>query len=377
MSEQSRPYPQQKATFDPIGCVGVLFVLAMFVAVIVNVAEGVLGNDDPNSHSAIVAALPSTTPTTPPTAIAAAALPTRVVASSTPLTLPTITASATPPSPTPTVEPTNTPTTPPLPTETPIAPVQFLPDLINEVPATPIPLPTPSTDGDFFERVPILMYHYTSDPPANADKYRLDLSVTPANLREQLEWLHENGYTTISLYQLASALANVATLPEKSVILTFDDGHRDNYENAFPLLQEFGMTATFFIITDLPDEWNEQYMTWPMIQEMAAAGMDMEIHTRSHPDLRERDADYLADQIGYAQDRLAAETQKTPRFLAYPGGAYDDATIAAVQQLDLWGAVRTSFGIEHQFDRRYKLDRVRVRNSTSLWQFVRLLDGKY
>ncbi len=387
MREQSQSY-QQFSGFDPIGCVGILFVLVMISAVIFNLVDPVLNGTDPDSHNAVLATLPSATPIGQSTAfVAIAELPTRPPPTIAPTLTSAPTKTATPIEPTiplPTLTPliSHTPTPVPtptlVPTQVPTEPiVHDLPNDVGGLPITPIPLPTPNEAGDYIERVPILMYHYTSEPPADADKYRLDLSVTPSNLREQLNWLRENGYTTISLYQMVRALANVETLPPKPVILTFDDGHRDNYENAFPILREYGMTATFFIITDLPDEWNEQYMTWPMIQEMAAAGMDMEIHTRSHPDLRERDAAFLLDQIGYSQDRLSAEINRTPRFLAYPGGRYDDATIEVVRNLDLWGAVRTSFGIDHHFDNRFRLDRVRVRNSTSLWQFTRLLDGKY
>lgn len=94
------------------------------------------------------------------------------------------------------------------------------------------------------------MYHYVSTPPANADIYRKDLSVTPELFNAQLDRIQAEGYTTISLYDLINHLATGAGLPAKPVILTFDDGYRDNYENAFPALKAHGMRATIFVVVD-------------------------------------------------------------------------------------------------------------------------------
>ncbi len=86
-------------------------------------------------------------------------------------------------------------------------------------------------------RVPILMYHYVSVPPPDADIYRLDLSVTPQQFAQHIAWLAQNGFTSISLDDLYRALTDGYPLPPKPVILTFDDGYADAYTNAFPVLQ--------------------------------------------------------------------------------------------------------------------------------------------
>ena len=79
------------------------------------------------------------------------------------------------------------------------------------------------------------MYHYISVPPPDADIYRRDLSVSPANFERQLGYLIENGYTTITLRDLVYHLTVGDSLPEKPVILTFDDGYRDNFFHAYRL----------------------------------------------------------------------------------------------------------------------------------------------
>ena len=105
------------------------------------------------------------------------------------------------------------------------------------------------------------MYHYVSEPPADADIYRRDLSVTPANFEVQLAWLQGQGYESITLTDLVYHLARGWSLPDKPVILTFDDGYRDNYTNAFPLLLEYGYTGTFFLVTGPIDFENPDYLT--------------------------------------------------------------------------------------------------------------------
>jgi peptidoglycan/xylan/chitin deacetylase (PgdA/CDA1 family) len=236
------------------------------------------------------------------------------------------------------------------------------------------PLPTPQPGGAYAARVPILMYHYVSDPPEDADIYRTDLSVSPAEFRKQLAYLQDAGFTTIDLYDLARALANQAPLPDRPIVLTFDDGYRDNYINAFPILKEYGMHGTFFIVTDFVTSENEGYMTWQMVEEMARAGMRMEIHTRWHPTLVEQEPEFVVDQIVGAQQALAAHIDHVPRFLAYPGGSYDDDVLDIVKGLDLWGAVTTKWGSYHEYRNRYEMKRMRMRYTTTLPVFIDIVN---
>lgn len=265
----------------------------------------------------------------------------------------------------------------PLPaTSTPVPTVIFPTATTTPSPtATPTPLlPTPSGTYSLTVRVPILMYHYVSDPPEGADKYRVDLSVSPANFRAQLQYLADNGFTTIDLYELSLAITGKRSLPPKPVILTFDDGYLDQYRNAFPMLQEFGFTGTFFIVTEFVDAANPAYMSWEMIEEMAAAGMHMEPHSRTHADLSEQPRDVLIWQILGSQETLAAHIGYTPRFFCYPGGRYDEDTIAILEELDFWGAVVTAGGKWHGFNDRYEWKRLRMRNTTTLPEFADLVE---
>lgn len=244
----------------------------------------------------------------------------------------------------------------------------------SAVESLPELMPTPMGAYSWTLKVPILMYHYVSAPPADADVYRTDLSVTPEQFREQMAFLKANGYTTIDFYDLSQAIVSRLELPEKPILLTFDDGYQDNYENAYPILIEHGFEGTFFIVTDFIDSQRGGYMTWPMIEEMAQSGMRMESHSRTHPDLRGMSRDGLIWELLGSQETLAAHIGYTPRYFCYPGGWYDEATIQMLQELDFWGATTTQNGSWHGFDDRFEWRRLRIRNTTTLEEFARLID---
>ena len=237
------------------------------------------------------------------------------------------------------------------------------------------PKPPPIPDGWIRQvQVPILMYHYVSVPPPGSDVYRRDLSVSPDLFRSHLQALADGGYTPISMYDLVGHLNQGTPLPEKPVILTFDDGYRDNYENAFPLLQEFGMTGMFFVVSDYMDEGNPLYLSWDMAREMKAAGMFIESHGRNHASLRNRNDDYLVWQALGSAETIEHELGVRPRFITYPFGHYDRNTIRIFESAGFWGGVTINAGATHSTDNLFQLRRVRVRGTTSAGELVRLLE---
>ncbi|HSH03293.1 MAG TPA: polysaccharide deacetylase family protein, partial [Anaerolineae bacterium] len=264
----------------------------------------------------------------------------------------------------------------PFPTMTP-SPASIRPTLTPAVLPTHTPppfLPTPTNDISWTVKTPIIMYHYVSTPPQDADQYRINLSIEPEKFRQQMAYLADNGFTTIDLYDLSLAITGHQPLPPKPIILTFDDGYRDNYQYAFPILQEYGHKATFFVVTEFIDLGYEAYMTWPMVEEMAAAGMRIEPHSKTHPDLNGQDRNYLIYQILGSMETVQAHIGYQPRYFAYPGGSYDEQTVEILEALNFWGAVNTQSGLWHGFDDRYEWKRIRMRYQTSLTEFAALIE---
>ena len=285
------------------------------------------------------------------------------------------------PTATPTSTPTQTSTPTPTATSTPtITPSPTVTPTPTNTP-TPTPTPGPTPDGQQRSaRVPILMYHYIDVPSAGADAYRVGLSLAPEIFSQHLDYLREQGYTTIHLQDLISYLqTGRPDLPEKPIILTFDDGYRDNYENAFPILQNHEMTATFFIITDFADlaatdPTYARYATWDLLRKMDAAGMEIGSHTRDHPDLRGRSDDFLVWQALGSSQTIEANIGKKPRVLAYPSGSYDEETIRVFHDAGFWGAVTTQPGVEQDSLHLFELKRLRITNETEVPQLAALLD---
>jgi peptidoglycan/xylan/chitin deacetylase (PgdA/CDA1 family) len=278
-------------------------------------------------------------------------------------TLPALLGTLTPtPSPTATVTdtPTPTPTSTPPPTET----------------ATPTPTPEPLPTPDGVARqaeVPILMYHYISAPPPGAEAIRRDLSVSPANFEAQLRYLRQAGYESISLRDLLLHLQTGYPLPPQPVIITLDDGYKDAYSEAFPLLKKYGFTATFFIVTGFIDQQNPEHLTWEQVLEMDAAGMDIESHSYDHPDLRGRPKDYLVWQILGSKVAIEERIHKPVRFFCYPSGHYDEKVISVLRDLDFWAGVTVEQGTLHSSDGLFRLTRVRVRATDSTASFAQKL----
>ena len=110
--------------------------------------------------------------------------------------------------------------------------------------------------------VPVLYYHSVDPSEAN------EVIISPEKLREELTFIKDSGYTTLTMSELNDYILNNAPIPEKSIVITFDDGYADNYANAFPILKELDMKATIFVISNFTDN-DGYYMTSQQIKEMS------------------------------------------------------------------------------------------------------------
>lgn len=243
--------------------------------------------------------------------------------------------------------------------------------------AFPDPIVPPQPDGVHrTANVPILMYHYISTSPSPTDKIRVNLSVPPEMFEAQLQLLADAGYTTISLFDVYNHLATGQALPDKPIILTFDDGYVDNYEHAFRILKARGMVGTFFVLTAPADAGQPAYLSWPQIKEMSDAGMDIQLHAKEHVDLRGRSFDNLVWHIIGGRQSIEGHTGKPVVFMAYPSGKYDDAVLNFLKTNNFWAAVTVHNGQQHTLDNPLLWSRIRISGQASLDSFARLLGIK-
>ncbi|MER3401486.1 MAG: hypothetical protein C4313_10280 [Thermoflexus sp.] len=236
--------------------------------------------------------------------------------------------------------------------------------------------PLPPADGRArVLHVPILMYHYISEPPPGADRFRLDLSVRPSQFEAHLQHLRAAGYATVSLSDLIAHLTQGQPLPPRPVVLTFDDGYRDAYTEAFPRLLRYGFRGTFFVLTGRADAGDPRYLSWAQIREMSAAGMDMQLHGREHIPLAGRDEAFLFYHIVGGKQSLEAHTGRPVRFFAYPSSIYDSGLIRFLEAYRFWGAVTTAYGAEERLDNRFMWPRIRIRGTDGVEQLDHKLRG--
>jgi peptidoglycan/xylan/chitin deacetylase (PgdA/CDA1 family) len=280
--------------------------------------------------------------------------------------------------------PTGTPTPERVPSSTPTLPPPTATPLPTRIP-TPTGTPTP-TPYPFFQeplppsdgtpralRVPILMYHYISDPPPEADRLRMDLSVRPSQFEAHLQYLRQAGYETVSLSDLIFHLTQGKPLPPRPVVLTFDDGYRDAYEEAFPLLQRYGFRGTFFVLTGRADEGDPRYLSWEQIRRMSEAGMEIQLHGREHIPLNGRDEAFLFYHIIGGKQSIEAHTGRPVRFFAYPSSVYDETLIRFLEGYRFWGAVTTAYGADERLENRFLWPRIRIRGTDDVQRLAEKL----
>ncbi|MCX2726497.1 polysaccharide deacetylase family protein [Thermomicrobium sp. 4228-Ro] len=162
--------------------------------------------------------------------------------------------------------------------------------------------------------------------------------------------------------------------PPKPIVLTIDDGYRDFYENAWPILRSYHFHATVFVITGFLD--TPRYLTWDMVRELDRSGL-VEIggHTVHHVDLTQASAESLVQELTDCQRALSEALGHPVVSFAYPAGKFDSRVEAATAHAGYRIAVTTQPGWAKADDDWLALPRVRVRGEMSLEEFAALLTG--
>jgi len=198
----------------------------------------------------------------------------------------------------------------------------------------------------------ITIYHHVSETTPRST------SLTPTELRAQLEYLRDNNFEVWPLDRTLEALKNRVPMPDKVAVLTFDDAYESIYTTGFPILQEFGYPMTLFVTTQPVDDRQRGYMNWDQVREMAAAGTIIANHMVHHPHMvdalpgesNEQRLIRLREELLTAERRIAEETGQAHRILAYPYGEYDDEISAMVAELGFTALAQNSGAVGYYSD---------------------------
>lgn len=175
--------------------------------------------------------------------------------------------------------------------------------------------------------IPNFMFHYIEDVPKNTkDKLRYNLSYSPEKFEELLKYLDENKIETLTFWDLKDILEWKKELPEKSVILGFDDWHLDHYTRAFPLLKKYNKKWVFFIVSSFPEN-DQNYMNWEQILEMQENWQEIWWHSFSHPNLTTINENLLQKEILDSKKEIEEKIWKKIISFAYPIWKYNDLVL--------------------------------------------------
>jgi peptidoglycan/xylan/chitin deacetylase (PgdA/CDA1 family) len=232
------------------------------------------------------------------------------------------------------------------------------------VKASPAPRPRASskappkpveTVSDFHSPVPILMYHVIDAAPVEAPYP--DLFVPKKEFEAQMDWLADHGYTGVTLADVFAAWKDGTPIAKKPVVVSFDDGYASHYETALPKLDSLGWPGVLNLKVETLDQ---KELTAKQVEEMAAAGWEIDSHTITHPDVSELTGASLRREVAGSKRILERRLGVPIDFFCYPSGKVDDEAAAAVERAGYEGATTTVEGLASPKDDPYLLPRIRV-----------------
>ena len=224
-------------------------------------------------------------------------------------------------------------------------------------------------------KIPILMYHEVSEAPERNKRTRSTnpaYSVSLEQFREQMEYLDENGYQTLSLNQVIDAKVS---LNHKTVALTFDDGFANNYTNAFPILKKFELTATIFVVTNFVG--NHNYMDWNQLREMNKEGISIQSHTASHMPLSVLKTNEIMYELDSSKKEIEDHLGSAVNFLSVPHGMINHKVIDTARAVGYKAICTSEPGFTHLPGKPSILKRVNISDRYEIVAFKKIIQANY
>ena len=232
-------------------------------------------------------------------------------------------------------------------------------------------------------RIPILNYHSISSGGTNLF---LKFTLHPDTFKQHMKLISNQGYTPITVGGYAQLVKSSSLLPDKPVILTFDDGFADFYSAAFPILQEYNFPATLFVVTDHIDgtsrwlkgvgEETRTMLSWSQLSEIQKAGIEIGSHSATHIHLDTAKPEISRHEIICPKDKLEQKLGCSVHSMAYPYGHYTKAICQMVYEAGYSAACAVRNAMSHTNDNLFSLARITIYHQTESSNLYDLLVGK-
>ncbi|MGW3953862.1 polysaccharide deacetylase family protein [Streptomyces sp. NPDC004752] len=227
--------------------------------------------------------------------------------------------------------------------------------------------------------VPILMYHSVATAPNDATRV---LSVAPEAFAEQMALIGDLGLTPLGTAELAARWRSGRPLPDRPVLITFDDGYEGVHRHALPVLARHAFPATLFVSTGWIRGAHDTgggldtMLDWHQVRELAGAGVEIGGHSHTHPQLDQLDDATLRSELTRCTRIVTDELGAVPTSFAYPYGYSSRRVRRAVRAAGFAQALAVGNGPARRRQGPYALRRLTVRRGTDVQEFERLLQGR-
>ncbi|MEU6094579.1 polysaccharide deacetylase family protein [Streptomyces sp. NPDC047079] len=229
------------------------------------------------------------------------------------------------------------------------------------------------------QSLPILMYHSVATAPNEATRA---LSVAPEAFAEQMALLADLKFTPVTTAELARSWRGDGPLPERPVLITFDDGYEGVHRYALPVLAGHGFASTVFVSTGWIRGAHDTgggldtMLDWDQVRDLAGAGVEIGGHSHTHPQLDQLADDALRFELVHCREIIDDELGTRPVSFAYPYGYSSRRVRRTVRETGYRQSLAVGNGLARRRQGPYALQRVTVRRTTGAEEFERLVQGR-
>ncbi|MGE4357865.1 MAG: polysaccharide deacetylase family protein [Candidatus Omnitrophota bacterium] len=219
--------------------------------------------------------------------------------------------------------------------------------------------------------VPVLMYHSINYEEGL-------LYVKPEVFQKHMEYLKRANFQVISLDEFLEIMRANKKFPRRTVVITFDDGYRDNFTYAYPVLKKYNFPAVIFLVTGRIGR-DERYLNWDEVKKMAESKIiDFGGHTRNHIYLPSiKDEEELWGEIYLCKEDIEKNTGIVVKYFSYPVGGFTDRIKELVKKAGYSAGLTTNRGYDlRNLKDFYEINRISVRND-NLLKFMVKVSGYY